>query len=156
MPNGIGWPNGIALDIKEQKIYWCDAKLKKIKVVNVDGTNRTTILDLDYLYRPRPFGLTILGDFIYWTDWEHSTVNRVGKHTGKDPRIIADHLEDLNSLQAVSYTDLGESNACSQDNGGCSHLCLMTPEGKRCMCQSGYILKENNCFISGNITTTLK
>ena len=31
--NKIYWPNGIALDIKAQKIYWGDAFIKKIEVI---------------------------------------------------------------------------------------------------------------------------
>lgn len=29
---GLGWPNGIALDLKTSKLYWCDAKTDKIEV----------------------------------------------------------------------------------------------------------------------------
>ena len=67
-------------------------------------------------------------------------------------------MEGLMSLQAASYSDLGGFNACSKNNGGCSHLCLMTPLGKKCACQSGYVLQEdqqcvkseaNLLFISG-------
>lgn len=28
----LGWPNGIALDLERDKIYWCDAKTDKIEV----------------------------------------------------------------------------------------------------------------------------
>ncbi|KAJ8874700.1 hypothetical protein PR048_025566 [Dryococelus australis] len=28
----LGWPNGITLDLKRSKIYWCDAKTDKIEV----------------------------------------------------------------------------------------------------------------------------
>ena len=28
----LGWPNGIALDLEGDKIYWCDAKTDKIEV----------------------------------------------------------------------------------------------------------------------------
>jgi low density lipoprotein receptor-related protein 5/6 len=29
---GLGWPNGIALDLEQSKIYWCDAKTDKLEV----------------------------------------------------------------------------------------------------------------------------
>jgi low density lipoprotein receptor-related protein 5/6 len=31
----LGWPNGIALDLERDKIYWCDAKTQKIEVRSV-------------------------------------------------------------------------------------------------------------------------
>ena len=42
----IGWPNGIALDVDEQTLYWCDAKTDRIESINVDGTNRKVIMDM--------------------------------------------------------------------------------------------------------------
>ena len=64
----ITWPNGIALDVPEQRIYWCDAKWNRIESANVDGTDRKILISNEYL--GHPFGLTILGDYFYWTDWD--------------------------------------------------------------------------------------
>ena len=97
---GIGWPNGIALDVNEQTLYWCDAKEDRIESVNVDGTNRKVIMQDDHL--PHPFGLTILGDYLYWTDWQEHTVERAIKISGEDRRVLISHLEGLMSLQAVA------------------------------------------------------
>lgn len=30
----LGWPNGLALDLEEDKLYWGDAKTDKIEVSN--------------------------------------------------------------------------------------------------------------------------
>lgn len=51
---------------------------------------------------PHPFGLTILGDYLYWTDWQEHTVERAEKVSGKDRRVLISHLEGLMSLQAVA------------------------------------------------------
>lgn len=32
---GLGWPNGIALDLGNDKIYWCDAKTDRIEVSKI-------------------------------------------------------------------------------------------------------------------------
>ena len=34
------------------------------------------------------------------------------------------------------------TNACAHDNGGCSHLCLYTPEGPVCVCPEGLVLDK--------------
>jgi low density lipoprotein receptor-related protein 5/6 len=44
--SSLGWPNGIAVDREEQLVYWGDAKMDKIEVVNVDGTGRRVLVCL--------------------------------------------------------------------------------------------------------------
>lgn len=75
----LEWPNGVAIDSEKQKIYWCDARTHKIEYANIDGTNRITLLDHDL---PHPFGFSLMGNFIYWTDWQKRSIERVHKETG--------------------------------------------------------------------------
>jgi hypothetical protein len=35
----LGWPNGLALDLQEGKLYWGDAKTDKIEVSEAPGTD---------------------------------------------------------------------------------------------------------------------
>ncbi len=148
--SGIGWPNGLALDAAEGKIYWCDAKTDRIEVANVDGSGRRVVLQ-DVL--PHPFGLTLRGGSLYWTDWNENVVQAADKTTGDDRAILVAHLKDLMGLRAASYDPEPEwSNECSTvPNGGCSHLCLMTPRGRTCQCPDadGFELDEDgkSCLI---------
>lgn len=95
--SSLGWPNGLALDFKEKKLYWCDAKLDKIEIANFDGSSRRELVS-DQL--PHIFGFTLLDDFIYWTDWQRRSVERVNKITGGQREIIIDQLPDLMGLKA--------------------------------------------------------
>lgn len=36
----IYWPNGLTIDLLEQKLYWADAKLSFIHRANLDGSAR--------------------------------------------------------------------------------------------------------------------
>lgn len=36
----IYWPNGLTIDLAEQKLYWADAKLSFIHRANLDGSER--------------------------------------------------------------------------------------------------------------------
>lgn len=76
------------------------------QVINVDGTKRRTLLE-DKL--PHIFGFTLLGDFIYWTDWQRRSIERV--HKVKASRdVIIDQLPDLMGLKAVNVAKVvGES-----------------------------------------------
>ena len=71
----------------------------RIESINVDGSNRKVIIN-DIL--PHPFGLTILGNYIYWTDWQEHTVERAEKISGKDRMVLISHLDGLMSLQAAA------------------------------------------------------
>lgn len=75
-------------------------------MINVDGTKRRTLLE-DKL--PHIFGFTLLGDFIYWTDWQRRSIERV--HKVKASRdVIIDQLPDLMGLKAVNVAKVvGES-----------------------------------------------
>lgn len=72
-----------------------------IQVINVDGTNRQTLLE-DKL--PHIFGFTLLGDYIYWTDWQRRNIERVHKATAVR-EIIIDQLPDLMGLKATKVIE---------------------------------------------------
>ncbi|XP_041071839.1 low-density lipoprotein receptor-related protein 6 isoform X2 [Carcharodon carcharias] len=129
----LGWPNGLALDYKERKMYWGDAKTDKIEVMNCDGTGRRVLVE-DKL--PHIFGFTLLGNYIYWTDWQRRSIERVDK-TSAERQIIIDQLPDLMGLKATNVHQILGTNPCAEDNGGCSHLCLYRPQGVRCACPIG-------------------
>lgn len=81
------------------------------QVINVDGTMRKTLLE-DKL--PHIFGFTLLGDYIYWTDWQRRSIERVHKiKASRD--IIIDQLPDLMGLKATSVTKVFGKQEQSQD-----------------------------------------
>ncbi|XP_067906739.1 low-density lipoprotein receptor-related protein 6 isoform X2 [Heterodontus francisci] len=129
----LGWPNGLALDYEERKMYWGDAKTDKIEVMNCDGTGRRVLVE-DKL--PHIFGFTLLGNYIYWTDWQRRSIERVHKKSA-EREIIIDQLPDLMGLKATNVHRILGTNPCAEDNGGCSHLCLYRPQGVRCACPIG-------------------
>ena len=94
----VAWPNGITIDYHKKKIYWADAKLDKIEVMNLDGSNRRLVLD-DKL--PHVFGFTVLGDRLFWTDWQRKTIETFNKETDRDRLTIMEGVPDLMGLKAV-------------------------------------------------------
>ena len=92
------WPNGIALDTAREKLYWCDAKMDRIEVAHLDGSQRAVVIDHDL---PHPFGFTLLGDHIYWTDWQERSIQRANKADGTDKTLLVSHLYDLMGAKAV-------------------------------------------------------
>lgn len=49
------WPNGLTVDIQNELIYWVDGNMKFLDVMNLDGSNRKTLVkdiqDVAYPYR---------------------------------------------------------------------------------------------------------
>lgn len=116
-PGVIAWPRGVQaeqslLGIGPVPVPAAQAQGRFIpvsvvpQVINVDGTKRRTLLE-DKL--PHIFGFTLLGDFIYWTDWQRRSIERV--HKVKASRdVIIDQLPDLMGLKAVNVAKaVGES-----------------------------------------------
>lgn len=92
----------------------------------MDGTKRRTLLE-DKL--PHIFGFTLLGDFIYWTDWQRRSIERV--HKVKASRdVIVDQLPDLMGLKAVNVAKVaGESAASRTLLMGFEVACLKREQG---------------------------
>lgn len=99
---------------------------------------------------PHIFGLTVLGDRLYWTDWQKRAVESVNKRLGNDRQIIIDTMDDLMGLKAVNLAQPYGSN-CQSNNGGCSHLCLYRPSRVQCACPAGMKLStdKKTCMRAG-------
>ena len=41
----LRWPNGLAIDFRQQKLYWTDASYDKIERSNLDGSYRQVVLN---------------------------------------------------------------------------------------------------------------
>ena len=68
--------------------------------------------------------------------------------------IIETTLQDsiLNfEVNYVLFFFFSVTNHCSNNNGGCSQLCLLTPIGRKCLCSEGLILKQDGKTCHGNI-----
>ena len=65
----LEWPNGLTLDYEKKLLYWIEAKLQYIGVVDWDGNQRKTLLQ-----NPRflqiPFAISVYKSELYWTDWK--------------------------------------------------------------------------------------
>ncbi|MCL4154845.1 UNVERIFIED_CONTAM: hypothetical protein GTU68_065862, partial [Idotea baltica] len=119
----LGWPNGVAVDPDELKIYWVDAKAHVIEVAEFDGGNRRLVLGENL---PHVFGFSLLGDFLYWTDWQKRSIERVHKHKSFR-EVLVEQLPDVMGLKALSVDRVLGYSPCTEANGHCSHLCFNRP-----------------------------
>lgn len=95
----LGWPNGITIDYEMDLIYWVDAQLDRIECSDLNGDLRRVIIQKIN----HPFGLTIYGEHLYWTDWHKKAIERVNKQGFiDDKRLIVDNIEHLMDIKMVS------------------------------------------------------
>ena len=81
--SGLQWPNGLTLDKQKNRLYWVDGHYHKLEYLDLITNNRVTLISSSIIL-PHPFGLTLLGDYLYWTDWQLDSVYRANKENGGD------------------------------------------------------------------------
>ncbi|KAJ8023914.1 Low-density lipoprotein receptor-related protein 4 [Holothuria leucospilota] len=138
----VEWPNGLAIDYDLQRLYWTDGGTGVIEYSRLDGTRRRTLQrDL-----PHPFGLAVDDNYVYWTDWSSENIQRANKKTGHNRDVIVDGLESLMDIKVFNRDRPTRQSPCGSNNGGCSHLCLLSPSsrtGYTCACPTGVLLNDD-------------
>lgn len=134
----LGWPNGLAVDLHQKRIYWTDAQLKRIDSSDYDGNHRRQLLGS----LPHPYGIAVTNQFVYWTDWKTMALHKIDKQNTSASQIVRDNLEGLMDIKIIEKRTFQMDNACGRNNGNCSHLCLRNPKGFSCACPTGTKLRS--------------
>ncbi|NXU46641.1 LRP1 protein, partial [Drymodes brunneopygia] len=147
----IVFPHGITLDLVNRLVYWADAYLDYIEVVDYEGKNRHTIIQgilIEHLY-----GLTVFENYLYATNSDNANAQQ-------KTSVIRVNRFNSTEYQVVTRVDKGgalhiyhqrrqptvRSHACERDQfgkpGGCSDICLLgnSHKSRTCRCRSGFSL----------------
>lgn len=151
----LGWPNGLSIDFKEDRVYWCDALLDHVQHANLDGTDIKTVNSR--LVR-HPFSIVIHNDWMYITDWRLDAIIRLHKLTGEQEEMMVREPQ-TNRLYGVKVYShdvqrIAETQPCHLNNGGCQKICFAVPIVQnttdslgrlqsRCSCPYGERLAED-------------
>lgn len=76
----IYWPNGLTLDIVNQRVYFADSKLDFIDFCYYNGTGRQQVIAGSH-YLLHPHSLTLFEDTLYWTDRQLNRVTFISDET---------------------------------------------------------------------------
>ncbi|XP_023246171.1 low-density lipoprotein receptor-related protein 4 isoform X3 [Copidosoma floridanum] len=147
----LTWPNGLTIDLFADRIYWNDAKKNVIESSDLQGENRKLIVDKV----SHPYGLAVVEDFLYWSDWHEKSLMRAKKSDGKNKKMVQSDLEGIMDLRFVDKNQVHPENACGRNNGKCSHLCLRNPNGFSCACPTGIIIKSDKRTCNSSPTNFL-
>uniref|UniRef100_A0A452S896 LDL receptor related protein 4 n=1 Tax=Ursus americanus TaxID=9643 RepID=A0A452S896_URSAM len=152
--SNLTWPNGLAIDYGSQRLYWADAGMKTIEFACLDGSKRKVLIGSQL---PHPFGLTLYGERIYWTDWQTKSIQSADRLTGLDRETLQENLENLMDIHVFHRRRPPVSTPCARENGGCSHLCLRSPNpsGFSCTCPTGINLMPDGKTCSPGMNSFL-
>ena len=96
----LGWVNGMTLDYTLDRLYWVDARLKRIESIKLDGTDRRMISSI---LREHPFAVTVFENYLYYSDWQkgEKAIRKVNKFTGTEKSIVKRVLWSHMDIKAV-------------------------------------------------------
>ncbi|KAL0278971.1 UNVERIFIED_CONTAM: hypothetical protein PYX00_000631 [Menopon gallinae] len=121
----LKWPNGLALDFSNDRLYWVDAKSRTIETIRLDGTDRQIILKQAVKH---PFSIAIFEDMLYWSDWESKEIQKCNKFTGKNHTLVVKEKKKSTIFGVHIYHPVHHpriENPCKDNR--CSDLCVLTP-----------------------------
>ena len=78
--------------------------LQVIECSDLNGKNRRLLVTSV----PHPYGLTVSGSHLFWTDWKTKAIHRADKNTGEKQIKIAENLPGLMDIHAVQTGNVGE------------------------------------------------
>ncbi|XP_012271678.1 low-density lipoprotein receptor-related protein 2 [Orussus abietinus] len=162
----IAWPNALTIDYFTDRIFWADAHLDYIAFADLDGHHRRIVLSGPKV--PHIFALTVFDDFIYWTDWNLKAISRAEKFSGAQLRLLRNTTHRPYDIHVYHpLRQLPYNNPCAQNNGGCSHLCLISPPASsyllegygqpgitsyKCKCPNQFVLDKDGKTCIANCT----
>ncbi|XP_077996430.1 low-density lipoprotein receptor-related protein 5-like [Glandiceps talaboti] len=139
-------PNGITIDYYERMLYWVDAETDKIERSNLNGQNRTVLLNEPSTFHP--YGVSQYEDRLYWTDQHQHHIININKKTGRDRVQITGYFTYPTAIHVVHPDrQLGaDIDSCQANNGRgeCDHICFDQYGTYICACRSGYQLADDD------------
>ncbi|XP_053083242.1 low-density lipoprotein receptor-related protein 1 isoform X3 [Pangasianodon hypophthalmus] len=147
----IVFPHGVTLDLVSKLVYWADAYLDYIEVIDYEGRHRHTIIQgllIEHLY-----GLTVFENYLYATNSDNANVQpktsviRVNRFNSSDYQVVT-RVDKGGALHVYHQRCQPpvRSHACELDQfgkpGGCSDICLLgnSHKSRTCRCRSGFSL----------------
>lgn len=148
------WPNGLTLDYDLRRIYWIDARSDSIHTTTYEGADHHEVIR-GHEMLSHPFAIALFGNFVYWTDWRTNSVIRANKWNGGQISVIQRTLTQPFDIQILHPSRQPRvANPCGNNNGGCSHLCLLNGNNTyKCDCPHVMRLDEDQhtCIVNEKV-----
>ncbi|XP_028407153.1 low-density lipoprotein receptor-related protein 4-like [Dendronephthya gigantea] len=145
---GLKWPYSLTVDHVTKHLYWTDFPQERIEFCDYEGKNRRQIATTSSGLT----SLSLFSKFVYWSEWKPGVLRK----SGKAQKIfnfatVIKGMKRVFGIQAVNLQKIPVSKSdCENNNGNCSHFCVMNPVGISCACPVGLKLREGGkiCYDS--------
>ncbi|XP_072847960.2 uncharacterized protein LOC110070575 isoform X1 [Pogona vitticeps] len=132
-------PVGLTIVDGGTRLYWASQAKGTVETIKTDGSQyrllRRQLHDLVLF--------TAGEGMMIWTTHSHNSAARVWHSSlASEESWWFPMNQQLVDIKIYSKVSQQGSNACSVKNGGCSHICLPTPHGRRCRCSLGFVLQH--------------
>ncbi|MGH0159378.1 UNVERIFIED_CONTAM: hypothetical protein FKN15_037173 [Acipenser sinensis] len=148
----VSRPVALTIDYINRRLYWADEN--HILFSNMDGSNRQKVPNQDI---QGVIGLTVFEDYLYWTDGKSKSINRAHKTSGAERMSLLNSwlaITDIQVYHPFRQPDVPK-HPCQVNNGGCSHLCLLSPGGGyKCACPTNFYLAADHKTCLSNCTAS--
>jgi len=148
----LHWPNGLSIDYASNRLYWCDAYYDRIEGVSLTSKDDRIVFANFGMNVRHPYGLLHYSEHgqlrsFFWTEFTIGQIMRFDVAKNESSVVYADSvlLFDIILVDRTSSSQTS-SNACSQNNGNCDHLCLTSAhnQDKVCQCADGFEVSAND------------
>lgn len=117
--------------ISSRKLYWADALEDRIEVSDLDGRDRSLVVE----HTAHPFAVAIFETNLFWTNWYNKSVYRTSKRGNHKAHEVRSGLSGALDIRTVSKNrQPNHWSPCMHENGGCTHLCLYKYASYKCDC----------------------
>ncbi|XP_028456831.1 low-density lipoprotein receptor-related protein 2 isoform X2 [Perca flavescens] len=143
-------PTSLVFSNQGTMIYWADTGEGVISSISVDGTGYKQ-------YNTGPgllISLTHTENILLWVTLDND-VTKLWFSDGLQPnKLWFETKTSVVEVKAYSNDSQSGTNSCSNNNGGCVHLCLPYPGGRTCKCGRGfYAIDAASCAPLSNCPT---
>ena len=94
--DSIAWPNGIALDLPGERLYWVDGRHKVIESIKTDGTGRIIVKALSS--GQHPYSIAVFENLMFVSDFSTKIVNAFDRFTGEEVRSFSRNTSSVTGV----------------------------------------------------------
>ncbi|EDO36939.1 predicted protein, partial [Nematostella vectensis] len=129
-------------------VYWIESATDQILSVDYDGHNERSVHST--YHDMHESDLVMVQSMLYWSDYYFDVIRKTDKASGMTTKVYSDSY----LVKGLAVYDTGSqpqvSTLCKTNNGGCSHLCLLSPNGSKCACPNQMTLKPDGKTCNGS------
>jgi hypothetical protein len=108
--DSIAWPNGIALDLPGERLYWVDGRHKVIESIKTDGTGRIIVKALSS--GQHPYSIAVFENLMFVSDFVEQRVIVFDRFTGEEVRSFSRNTSSVTGVFVSQETLQPPSKLC--------------------------------------------